>query len=240
MQWIYIYDKYNKLRFFFIGYYQLHRVMIFGIRSPVTKYLRERLRIMNRNRWDDYYTRRARDEKWLARSVYKLQEIDEKFKLIQKGGRLLDLGCYPGSWSQYGIKKAGSHGNVVGVDLNFPNRFSSPNFRFIQSDVLTTRLDLLAGEIGPRDLVLSDLAPQTTGIRSTDASRSMLLADRAAEFALVLLKKKGDFVCKVFENEDLTPFKSKLSRHFLKIRLFRPKATRKKSREVYLVGLDFL
>ncbi|OPX39803.1 MAG: hypothetical protein B1H11_02045 [Desulfobacteraceae bacterium 4484_190.1] len=195
---------------------------------------------MKRNRWDDYYARRARDEKWLARSIYKLQEIDEKFKLIQKGGRLLDLGCYPGSWSQYGIKNAGLHGDVVGIDVNFPNRLSSPNFRFIQSDVLTARLDLLAGEIGPRDLVLSDLAPQTTGIRATDAGRSMLLTHRAAEFALLLLKKKGNFVCKVFENEDLTPFKAKLSRYFLKIRLFRARATRKKSREVYLVGLGFL
>ena len=141
------------------------------------------------------------------------------------------------------------HGNCVGifvkdasllVDCGVQNKKKALNFRFIQSDVLTARLDLLAGEIGPRDLVLSDLAPQTTGIRATDAGRSMLLTHRAAEFALLLLKKKGNFVCKVFENEDLTPFKAKLSRYFLKIRLFRARATRKKSREVYLVGLGFL
>ena len=83
---------------------------------------------MKANRWDDHLTRQARDEKWLARSVYKLQEIDNKYKLIGKGDRLLDLGCYPGSWSQYGIKKVGLEGDVVGIDLKRPNRLFYPNF----------------------------------------------------------------------------------------------------------------
>ncbi|MBW1797543.1 MAG: RlmE family RNA methyltransferase [Deltaproteobacteria bacterium] len=195
---------------------------------------------MKKNRWDDHYARRARDEKWLARSVYKLEEIDKKFKLILKGDRLLDLGCYPGSWSQYGIKTVGPQGEVVGIDLTRPDRLSFSNFKFIKGDVFSLDLDRLVREVGPRAAVISDMAPQTTGIKLTDESRSMSLAKRAAEIALVLLKKKGHFVCKVFEGEDLNPFRTEISVHFVQVRVFRPKAVRKGSREVYLVGLEFV
>ena len=88
------------------------------------------------NRWEDHYARRARQEKWLARSVYKLEEIDRKFGLLRPGQRLLDLGCYPGSWSQYCTRRVGPKGDVVGLDLKAPEKFSAPNFRFIQADVL--------------------------------------------------------------------------------------------------------
>ena len=195
---------------------------------------------MKKNRWDDHYARRARDEKWLARSVYKLQEIDKKFRLIRKGDRLLDLGCYPGSWSQYGIKMVGPQGEVVGIDLTRTDRLSFPNFRFIKGDVLSLDLDRLIREVGPRDVLISDMAPQTTGIRLTDESRSLSLSKRAAEIALFLLKKKGCFVCKVFEGEDLKSFRTEISVHFRQVKVFRPKAVRKGSREVYLVGLEFV
>jgi len=195
---------------------------------------------MKGNRWDDTYARRARKEKWLARSVYKLQEIDKKYRLIRKGGRLLDLGCYPGSWSQYGIKKIGPQGEVVGVDIHFPDRLTYPNFRFIQGDALTIQTEWLAREISPRDLVMSDLAPQTTGISVTDVNRSMILSRRAAECARALLKEKGHFVCKVFEGEDMMPFRSEITQYFRNVKAIRPKATRKGSKEIYLVGLELL
>jgi 23S rRNA (uridine2552-2'-O)-methyltransferase len=195
---------------------------------------------MKSNRWDDHYTERARREKWLARSVYKLQEIDRKFKLIHKGDRVLDLGCFPGSWSQYAIKKVGKQGDVVGIDLNTPKAFSPPNFRCIKGDIETIEVEWLATEIQPRNVVLSDLAPPTTGIRATDATRSMSLAEKAARIGRALLKNKGHFVCKIFEGEDLKPFKSDISPSFKQVRLFRPKATRKRSREVYLVGTGFI
>jgi 23S rRNA (uridine2552-2'-O)-methyltransferase len=195
---------------------------------------------MTKNRWDDYYARRASEEKWLARSVYKLQEIDKKWKLIRSGDKLLDLGCYPGSWSQYGLKKVGPKGEVVGIDLNLPERLFAPNFRFIKADVLNIDIEWLTREVEPRDLVMSDLAPQTTGITSTDTSRSMSLATSAFEIALALLRTKGHFVCKFFEGEELKAFRTKAKGHFDQVRLFRPQATRKRSREVYLVGVDFV
>ena len=195
---------------------------------------------MTKNRWDDYYARRASDEKWLARSVYKLQEIDKKCGLIRREDQLLDLGCYPGSWSQYGLKKVGPPGEIIGIDLNRPDRLSFPNFRFMQADVLTLDIEWLTKEVSPRDVVMSDLSPQITGIRSTDTSRSMALARRAIEIARALLKRKGHFLCKVLEGEDLKPFRSEVSEHFRRIQLFRPKATRKRSSEIYIVGLEFV
>ena len=193
---------------------------------------------MKPNRWDDSYARRARDEKWLARSVYKLQEIDAKFKLIKRGSRILDLGCYPGSWCQYALGRAGLGGDVVGIDLKPPDHLSAQGFRFIEADVMALEIERLVRELSPRDLVMSDLAPSTTGIRAVDESRSLALAGRAAEIAGALLKTGGHFVCKIFEGEDLNPFKTEVSGHFRQVRLFRPKATRKRSREVYLLGQE--
>jgi len=195
---------------------------------------------MKTNRWEDHYTRLARDEDWLARSVYKLKEIDKKFRIIKKDDRLLDMGCFPGSWSQYGLRKVGPKGEVVGIDLTRPEQFLPSNFRFIPADVLSLDVEWLAKEIAPRGVVLSDLAPQTTGIRSVDTNRSMSLAARAAEIAYAVLKVRGHFVCKVFEGEDLRHFRVETSRHFKRTRLFRPTATRKGSREIYLVGLDLV
>jgi len=191
---------------------------------------------MKPNRWDDPYARRARHEKWLARSVYKLQEMDNRFKLIRIGHRVLDLGCYPGSWCQYALRKAGRSGDVVGIDLKQPDRLSTPGFRFIQADVMDLDIEWLVREISPRDMVMSDLAPSTTGIRAADESRSLALAGKAAQIAGALLKKGGDFVCKIFEGEDLNLFKAEVSGRFRQVRLYRPKAVRKRSREVYLVA----
>jgi 23S rRNA (uridine2552-2'-O)-methyltransferase len=192
-----------------------------------------------RGTWEDHYTRRARSEKWLARSVYKLEEIDKKFKLIRHGQRLLDLGCSPGSWSQYSIKKVGPQGDVVGVDLKGPPPFLAPNFRFIEGDILTLDPQWLTKEIGKRDLVISDMAPYTTGIKLADTSRSMELAERSLEIALIVLKKQGHLLCKVFEGEDLKTLRRKFARCFDQTRLVRPSAVRKGSKEIYVLGSGF-
>lgn len=192
------------------------------------------------NRWDDSYTRRARQEKWLARSVYKLEEMDKKYRLIRQGDRLLDLGCYPGSWSQYGIKRVGPRGDVVGMDLKKPDRLSAPNFRFIKADIFTVDPEWVLTEVGPRDAVISDLAPKTTGISVADTSRSLELAKEALKIALAVLKKRGHFLCKVFEGEELKSYRDALSGYFSQVRSFKPSASRKSSREIYLLGLKFI
>jgi 23S rRNA (uridine2552-2'-O)-methyltransferase len=192
------------------------------------------------NRWEDHYTRRARDEKWLARSVYKLEEIDRRYGLIRPGARLLDLGCFPGSWSQYCIRRVGLKGEVVGVDLTEPDRLEAANFRFIKADVLCLDIRELAEEMGPRDVVVSDLAPQTTGIAVSDVSRSLELARKALAIALATLKTGGHFLCKVFEGEGTQAFRKEVSRWFQQLRVVRPAAVRKASREIYILGIRLL
>jgi len=195
---------------------------------------------MKGNRWDDHYTRRARNEKWLARSVYKLEEIDKRFHLLKRSMRVLDLGCYPGSWSQYAIKRVGPRGAVFGIDLSRPEGIKSPVFRFLMMDVLNGDIEWPELDSGLLDLVLSDMAPPTTGIRTTDECRSLELAARALELSAYRLKRGGNFICKVFEGEDINAFKAKVSACFRNSRLVRPKATRKRSREVYVLGLGFV
>jgi 23S rRNA (uridine2552-2'-O)-methyltransferase len=192
------------------------------------------------NTWEDHYTRRAREERWLARSVYKLEEIDRKIHLIRPGDLVLDLGCYPGSWSQYSVGKVGPRGEVVGVDLKKPDRFSSPRFRFIEGDVLSLDVQRLKDQVGARDLVISDLAPATSGISVTDTSRSMELARRALEVALAVLKKGGHFLCKVFEGPEVKAFRTELAVHFDRVQTHRPSAVRKASREIYLLAMSRL
>jgi 23S rRNA (uridine2552-2'-O)-methyltransferase len=190
-----------------------------------------------KNRWEDHYTRRARQENWLARSIYKLEEIDRKHKLIRPGGRILDLGCYPGSWSQYCIRKTGNAGEVVGVDLQEPENLNSANFRFLKADVLSLDPEWLLRKIGRRDVVISDLAPNTTGVAVADVSRSLELARKALAIALVVLRKKGHILCKVFEGEGTQDLRREVSARFHQMRIIRPSAVRKASREMYFLGL---
>jgi len=196
-----------------------------------------RQNIYGMNRWADYYTKKAKEQNWLARSVFKLQEIDKKTKLIRTAANVLDLGCYPGSWSQYSLKKVGKKGRVIGIDILEPDRLSSENFYFIKADVLKLDTEKLKQEIGIQDVVLSDMAPKTTGIVITDVARSLELAYKALEIALSVLRSGGNFLCKVFEGSGFEQFKKEVSLSFKKTRLIRPVSTRKKSREVFIVGI---
>jgi len=190
-------------------------------------------------RWADHYTEKAKREDWLARSVYKLQEIDKKTQLIAPGYRILDLGCYPGSWSQYCIKKVGAGGQVTGIDIKQPERLRAKNFQFISADVLSLDLEWLKDEIEIQDVVLSDMAPKTTGSAITDVARSLELAYRALSIAIRLLRSRGNFLCKIFEGEGFQDFKHEAFSNFRNARLIRPDSTRRRSREIYLVGLGF-
>lgn len=193
-----------------------------------------------KGRWADHYTHQAKKEKWPARSVYKLEEIDSKYHLIKRGDRLLDLGCYPGSWSQYGLQRAGPEGEVIGIDFKRPEHLTSSSFRFIEGDILSMNFNADGPiKMDRRDIVLSDMAPQTTGMRITDASRSMELAHKAFEIAGLVLRKKGHFLCKLFESEEVTHFRKEVAKYFEQVFLIRPRAVRKGSREIYILGLYF-
>jgi 23S rRNA (uridine2552-2'-O)-methyltransferase len=187
----------------------------------------------------DYYFKKAKKENFAARSVFKLEEIDQKYRLFHSGQNVLDLGASPGSWSQYASKKVGPNGKVLGIDLTVIN-IKLPNAVFIQADMRDANLENIMKENGinpPFDLVLSDMAPKTTGIRMTDQARSFELCELALEQARKWLKPGGHFVCKLFHSDDFTTLKKEILQTFDRFEAMKPDSTRKISKEIFLIGL---
>lgn len=188
----------------------------------------------------DRFFKKAKEQNFAARSVFKLEEIDKKFKLFRTGQTVLDLGCSPGSWSQYASQKVGPTGRVLGVDLK-PVTVSLKNATFLEADLRDLHLAEVFAQNGfqpPFDLVLSDMAPNTTGIRMTDQARSMELCELALDIARRYLKKRGHFVCKLFHSDDFQKLRDEIKKSFQRFEAVRPESTRQISKEIFLVGLD--
>ncbi len=188
----------------------------------------------------DHYRQQARAEGYLARSVYKLKAIDAKYRIFRRGQRVLDLGCAPGSWLQYVQTQIGSGGLALGVDLNPPDLKLSPPLYFLQADVESLDLEAIKSMSPFFDVVLSDMAPKTTGMREVDHLRSLALARRAWELARVLLAPGGHFLVKVFEGAEMAPFLAALKQDFRSCRIVKPAGSRAQSREIYLLALHRL
>lgn len=187
----------------------------------------------------DHYFKKAKEQNYAARSVFKLEEIDAKHKLFRSGQKVLDLGASPGSWSQYASKKIGENGRVLGVDLS-PVTVNLKNAIFIQADLRDLKLEEIFAEHGfndPFDLVLSDMAPKTTGIRFTDQARSMELCELALDVARRFLKPGGHFVCKLFHSDEFTTLRDAIKKDFERFDAIKPDSTRKISKEIFLIGL---
>jgi 23S rRNA (uridine2552-2'-O)-methyltransferase len=189
---------------------------------------------MNR-REHDSYARRAKKEGFPARSVYKLEEIDERFLLIAPGAAVLDLGSHPGSWMIYAARKVGPRGKVIGIDLQ-PTPVPSPWASSLQADIYQVDLAAFAQSHGLFQLVMSDMAPKTSGTRDVDHLRSMALAERALEFALGLLAEGGSFLVKIFMGGELDAFVQRLRSDFVRVDRLRPKSTRTESREIFVIA----
>lgn len=192
------------------------------------------------NRWQpqDHYFKRAKKEGFAARSVYKLEEIDRRVRLFRPGQRVLDLGCHPGSWLQYCGRTVGQRGLVVGVDTRPMPLELPPHVHALQADVFELQLADLQHFSSTFDVVLSDLAPATTGIRSADSARSVLLFERALELAGKLLVPGGSFLGKIFQGTDFDSMVQEMKRMFRRVRGIKPRATRKESKEIYLLGME--
>lgn len=195
-------------------------------------------RSKRRRRHQDAYGRRAKREGYAARSVYKLEEIDAKLKILRRGARVLDLGAFPGSWTAYAAEKVQREGRVLGIDLTPFKGELPPNAEMREGDALEIDPSALGGPAS-FDVVLSDMAPSTTGHRFTDQARSEELFLRALAVAESLLAPGGAFVGKIFQGGDFQNMKEEVRRRFTTVRIVRPKATRKESYEVYLCGLGF-
>jgi 23S rRNA (uridine2552-2'-O)-methyltransferase len=187
----------------------------------------------------DHYFKKAKEQNFAARSVFKLEEIDQKFKILKPKQMILDLGASPGSWSQYCSKKIGLEGRILGVDLK-PVTAKLSNAVFIQADLRDLEIEKTFIEYGfkpPFDLVISDMAPNTTGIRMTDQARSFELCELAFNLAEKFLKKDGTFICKLFHSDDFTVLRDRIKESYQRFEAVKPDSTRKISKEIFLVGL---
>ena len=191
----------------------------------------------------DYYYRKAKKDKYPARSVYKLEEIQRKHQLLRKGDSVLDLGCYPGSWSLYSSEVVGPKGIVVGVDLQEADKEPRSNgaaIHWLCQDITEPELISRVRKIRPAfKVIISDLAPKTTGNRWADHQKSMRLAEHTLSLAETLLHEQGNYLCKVFQGEDFPSFVSGLKERFSKVKVIKPESSRKESREIFVLGMGF-
>ena len=186
--------------------------------------------------WQDHYSRRAKKDRFPARSVYKLAEIQKRYRLINKGYRVLDLGCFPGSWLLYAAKLTGDKGQVVGIDLKPVTIQVATNIKTIAVDVHELDPVALGNDF---NVVLSDMAPATTGHKAVDAARSASLCETALIIAQSVLLPGGSFVCKIFQGADFNQFLNSVRTGFEAQKIFKPKSSRKASKEIYIIGLGF-
>jgi len=196
-----------------------------------------------KQQWADHLTEKAKHDNYPARSVYKLMEIQKKFSIMKKGNKILDLGCAPGSWLIYSASTVGSQGRAVGIDLQKVEAALPPNATAVQGDIfnmgdtLAQMNEALAANAKKEyDVVLSDMAPATTGRKEIDAARSFELCEAALNVACEWLVQGGNFVCKIFQGSDFKQFEQSVKANFRQHTIFKPESCRKASKEIYIIG----
>ena len=186
---------------------------------------------------NDEYVKKAQKEGYRCRAVYKLLEIIEKKHIINKGDTVLDLGAAPGGWSQVAVKITGKSGLVIASDILPIEEINGVNFiqgDFTEQSVYDELMNLIKGS--SIDIVLSDMAPNMSGQLSVDQPKSMYLADLAIDFALKILSRNGHFIVKVFQGDGFDEYVKKSRSSFRKVSIIKPKASRPRSKEVYLLA----
>lgn len=198
---------------------------------------------MRKDKIHDFYFHKAKKEKYSARSVYKLQNIQEKYHLFSAGNKILDLGASPGSWSEYVIEILGPSGTLYALDLKPLSMTAQEKikkkgleFKFFQQSVF----DPITEPLPPLDAVISDMAPSTQGNRTVDCARSLELIVRAFEIAQEHLKQGGHFVVKIFHSNETIEAAKGWEKFFKFAKLYRPPAVQKESKEIYFIGQHLL
>lgn len=189
----------------------------------------------------DRFYQKAKEEGHVSRAFYKLEQIQKKFKVFKRGDKVVDLGCAPGGWMELISKLVGDNGNVLGVDI-LPLKINlRPNMIFIQEDITSQDvMDKITDKMDRVDVVVSDMAPSTSGVKFRDSYLSYELSMRALVIARKVLKRGGNFITKIFPGEEFADFKKEMQKYFEKVSQYRPEATRKSSNEVYLIGMRFV
>ena len=190
--------------------------------------------------FEDEYVKKAQQEGYRSRAVFKLLEIDDKDHLLKPGMIVVDLGAAPGGWSEVAAQRVGEKGQVIALDI-LPMD-SLPGVTFIQGDFreegpYQALLAALADK--PVDLVMSDMAPNISGMKAVDQPRAMYLAELALELARKVLKPGGDLLVKAFNGEGIDAFKQELRRDFQKVIVRKPRASRPRSAEIYLLARGY-
>jgi 23S rRNA (uridine2552-2'-O)-methyltransferase len=193
-------------------------------------------KLSDREKRHDPFFQRARKEGFAARSVFKLEELDRRYRLFRPRARVLDLGCRPGSWLQYVARVAGPQAQLVGLDRT-PLDITVPGCRVIVGDVFDVEPPALLGALGAFDVVLSDMAPDTCGVRAADQARSEGLFERALFIAEQTLAPGGHFVGKLFQGPDFQQLIKRARGGFSEVRIVKPQGSRKESIEQYVVAL---
>lgn len=192
---------------------------------------------------NDYYAKKAKKDKYPARSVYKLEEVQQKYKFLSRGDSVLDLGCYPGSWSLFASEVVGPKGIVVGVDLQQADQSPRPDgapIHWLCQDIMDPQMIVEVRRYRPAFRVLiSDLAPKTTGNRWSDAQHSLILVRKTLSLAEELLLNKGHYICKVFQGEDFPEFVDRMKERFALVKVLKPRSSRTESREVFVLGMEY-
>jgi 23S rRNA (uridine2552-2'-O)-methyltransferase len=187
----------------------------------------------------DFYYRKAKKEGLRARSAFKIEEIATRFKMLRKGMAVLDLGAAPGGWLQVMAEQIGPQGAIIGVDLQPIAPIPKPGVKTAVLDIRAEDFEQKLGELHPGrfDLVTSDMAPKTSGIKDVDEARSLELSTLALETARKVLKPGGNFVCKVFMGSGFDDFLGACKQTFERTKVVRPEATRERSFEHYVIGI---
>ncbi|TFG09083.1 RlmE family RNA methyltransferase [Candidatus Heimdallarchaeota archaeon] len=190
---------------------------------------------------DDFYYKKAKYSGFRSRASFKLLELNDKFKFLKKGQLVVDLGAAPGGWSQIAAKKVGNEGLVLAIDKAYMEPFKETNITILHQDIMNEKLGSIIKEShGFADVLISDCAPNISGQYGRDHSIQTMLAERALNLCQEILKEGGSFVCKLFQGSETQEFVKETKNLFEMVKLFKPKASRKKSSEIYLFGSNFL
>jgi len=189
----------------------------------------------------DPYYKRSKEQEYRSRASFKLSQLDKKYKIIKKGTAVVDLGTAPGGWSQVALEKVGEEGIVLGVDLQKIKPFPEENFHFIRGDFTTPEVQEKIIDIidGKADTIISDASPKLSGIKDVDHLRSIDLANSVIDIADNILETNGNLLIKVFQGEEYKNLLENIRKKFKMLKTTKPASSRKKSSEMYVIGLKY-
>jgi len=190
--------------------------------------------------FDDEFVKRAQKEGWRSRAAFKLEEMDVRDRLLRPGMAVVDLGAAPGGWTQYAARRIGETGTIIALDILPMDAMADVTIiqgDFREQSVLEQLMAALDGR--PIDLVMSDMAPNISGVKAVDQPRAMYLAELALDFARQVLRPGGTFLTKVFHGEGFDDYFRELRDAFSEVKTRKPKASRDRSREVYALARNF-